>query len=70
MGGAGGMMMYICLSCYQLKQGDEKRLDLNICEDCASDKSDEDTIPDQLPEHMFIYSVDSSHKKNLSIAKI
>lgn len=67
MGGAGGMMMYICLSCYQLKQGDEKRLDLNICEDCASEKNDENiTIPDQLPEQTFLYSFDS----HLSVAKI
>lgn len=48
-------MMYICLSCYQLKQGDERQLDMNICEDCASDMSDSEPAPEHLPDHLFLF---------------
>jgi hypothetical protein len=35
------MMMYVCISCCQLKHGDYERIDLNICEECAPDTDDD-----------------------------
>ena len=29
------MKLYVCLSCFQVKQGDPHRVDLNVCEDCT-----------------------------------
>lgn len=29
------MNLYVCLSCFQVKQGDLYRVDLNICENCT-----------------------------------
>lgn len=37
-------MLYICLSCYQLKRGDEKQIDMNICEDCSSEPKEDNQL--------------------------
>ncbi|WP_155837177.1 hypothetical protein [Aneurinibacillus terranovensis] len=39
------MMMYVCISCYQLKHGDLERIDMNICENCAEELEDDKRTP-------------------------
>jgi protein-arginine kinase activator protein McsA len=38
---AGPLLTYYCLCCGKLKQGDWKRVELNVCEECATAESDE-----------------------------
>jgi NMD protein affecting ribosome stability and mRNA decay len=36
---------FYCLSCGKLKQGDSKRVELNICEDCDVNVKDSEEDP-------------------------
>lgn len=38
------MHTYYCLTCGQLKQGDMRRVEINVCEDCAPDDPEEDKL--------------------------
>jgi hypothetical protein len=43
------MKMYVCLSCFQAKQGDHHRIDANVCETCSPsfvDNKDATLLPD------------------------
>ncbi len=36
---------YYCLVCGKLKQGDVRRIELNVCEDCSPPESEEEVHP-------------------------